>query len=254
MYKESHRNRFAEKTYHLRPAVCVDERIVPLVELDDEFRQDLRNKASKCQVLVIAGTSLANDPAFQLAREMADAVRGSDGAVVFINLADLSETERKLSYIVDYYLQLDVQMCGKVLLELLSKRTKKSGEESGADIWLELYQGMNNFLKLAERKLPSKALPEAPLLTSPLCIQCAITLEDVLFPCMGCGSTYCFEVTATGAAPMCVKLDAFSPASNTLPFEERVREFLCPECFPYKDGDLYPVSVPHICGGILKIV
>ncbi|KDN33860.1 hypothetical protein RSAG8_13051, partial [Rhizoctonia solani AG-8 WAC10335] len=152
MYKESHRNRFAEKTYHLRPAVCVDERIVPLVELDDEFRQDLRNKASKCQVLVIAGTSLANDPAFQLAREMADAVRGSDGAVVFINLADLSETERKLSYIVDYYLQFDVQMCGKVLPELLSKRTKKSGEESGADIWLEL----------AERKLPSKALPEAP--------------------------------------------------------------------------------------------
>ncbi|KAG8762682.1 hypothetical protein FRC11_008065 [Ceratobasidium sp. 423] len=185
--------------YDLRPAVYLDERLVPDLQ-DVKSRIELLSLASSCQVLLIVGTSLSTPQAFQLVVELADKVHESEGVVVFINTKDLSKS--RIAHFVDYHLQMDAQVCARFMLKVIAQQ-ETFDVRQGKDIWLEL----------AERDLTGTTVEGLPPLSIPVC-------------CQNLGA-------------MCVTLDKFAP-TPLRPFEERIRDFVCPDCYPYEEGQLYP--------------
>jgi hypothetical protein len=106
---------------------------------------------------------------------------------------------------------------------------------------------------MSEHSLAEESVPPAPDFTTPACFRCGLALSDVIFPCSKCGDYFCFEVPGTTQARMCVTLDFFASAPSTLPFQERIKEFTCHECFSHRVGHLYPVSIDDIHHIILII-
>ncbi|KAG8691687.1 hypothetical protein FRC11_012892 [Ceratobasidium sp. 423] len=105
--------------YNLRPAVYLDERLVPDLH-DVEVRAGLLSEASSCQVLLIAGTSLSTPQVYQLVLELAEKIQASEGVVVFINTK--TTLKGRILRCFDYYLQIDVQHCAQFISNLIAKQ------------------------------------------------------------------------------------------------------------------------------------
>lgn len=98
----------------LRANVLLDDSIDPNVRWDR-----LLAEARNADTLLIAGASLKSTEAYCLLDELAQVVRSRDGAVVYINDADVMTT--RLAHLIDFYLQVDVQACAQALLDLVKK-------------------------------------------------------------------------------------------------------------------------------------
>lgn len=97
----------------MRPAVQLDERVE--TELLVGATGDAVMKLSKkCDLLLIAGTSLKSDHMTRVVKENARIVRKAGGAVVLIDRAPINM--RKWNSHIDFHLQVDIESCAERLL------------------------------------------------------------------------------------------------------------------------------------------
>ena len=103
---------------NLRPAVQLDETLD--AELESGSLLDiLIEKAKKCDLLLIAGASLATDSVYSLVKELAGAVHAAEGAVAMIDVA--APKKYRFEHLVDFYLQMDVQLCSNAIMQTMDK-------------------------------------------------------------------------------------------------------------------------------------
>lgn len=102
---------------YLRPAVLLGERI-DLELLFGSCNEALMEEVKGADLLLVAATSLKRD-ALDLVGQLAGKVHESEGAVVMIDSAEFSPG--MLSLWVDFYLQMDVQVCAEAITAILDK-------------------------------------------------------------------------------------------------------------------------------------
>lgn len=105
--------------YNLRPAVLLNESIDPELLYDGTLYDSLMEEVGGSDLLLIVGTSLKTDSAFNLVRDLAETVHNSEGAVVLIDTAELKKG--RLAQLVDFHLQMDAQVCAEAILSTIKK-------------------------------------------------------------------------------------------------------------------------------------
>lgn len=68
---------------------------------------------------MVAGASLEQTDAFCLVDMLSNVVRRNHGKVIFINSEKLLTS--RLAYLIDFYIEADVQECARLLLDLLDR-------------------------------------------------------------------------------------------------------------------------------------
>ncbi|KAG9090148.1 hypothetical protein FS749_000786 [Ceratobasidium sp. UAMH 11750] len=233
MRRRSNKRVAKDRPHNLRPAVRWDGSLDPdflIEELYTSFPEEIKG----CDTLLIIGTPPTGLAYTSIVPEIARRVHELEGVVVFIDPSPLPENEFKDR--VDYHLQMDIQLCCKVILEVLQHKSGEKAQESATDIWAELSEPL---------LLAASHLDSLPALDFPVCCQCALDLADVLAPCSTCHAYFCFEIAGTQTGRMCVVLDYFTTETSSANYHERLRAFQCFECYDHSSG-MYPHFIRRV--------
>ncbi|KAG8721069.1 hypothetical protein FRC08_016042, partial [Ceratobasidium sp. 394] len=219
--KEAGKRTKPSEPYPLRPAVLLNGQIDPSLEvgyLHDQLMKD----ADGSDTLLIMGTTLKGE-AYEVIRDIANVVHESEGVVIYVDLSSIkSERHRRA---IDYHLCMDVQEVSTAIMTAMDKKLP----ESASEIWTEL----------SEIMLLPEITPPIAELGGNVCCQCAVSVPDIITPCVSCGSYFCFESLDTPSGLMCVNLNYFSEDDSRRNVKEDIKSFRCPECHDPSNG-MYP--------------
>jgi NAD-dependent SIR2 family protein deacetylase len=104
--------------FNLRPAVLLDEGLDPELQsgaLYDSLLKDIEG----CDLFLVVGTSLKTNGILNLARDIAEKVHESEGAVIYIDSTELKKGSFKTC--VDFHFQMDVQACMTAVMDKMDK-------------------------------------------------------------------------------------------------------------------------------------
>jgi NAD-dependent SIR2 family protein deacetylase len=107
------RSRGKASSRPLRPAVLLDERIDVDLQVGEQGDALLKS-AERCDLLLIAGTSLKSKYMMNLVQDITRIVHKAGGAVVLIDIAPINMRKWKSS--IDFHLQVDIEQCAERIM------------------------------------------------------------------------------------------------------------------------------------------
>ncbi|KAG8721964.1 hypothetical protein FRC08_008358 [Ceratobasidium sp. 394] len=219
--KEAGKRTKSSEPYSLRPAVLLNGQIDPNLQvgyLHDQLMKDVEGS----DTLLIMGTTLKGE-AYEVIRDIANMVHESEGVVIYVDLSSIKSERHRRS--IDYHLRIDVQEVSMAIMAAMDKKLP----ESASEIWTEL----------SEIMLLPEITPPIAELGGNVCCQCAVSVPDIITPCVSCGLYFCFESLDTPSGLMCVKLNYFSEDDSRRNVREDIKSFRCFECHDPSNG-MYP--------------
>lgn len=72
-----------------------------------------------CDTLLIVGTSLKTEGAYDLVLDLANVVHNSDGVVIYVDHADLKPA--RFGRFVDFHLKMDLQLCCEAIMKVMDQ-------------------------------------------------------------------------------------------------------------------------------------
>ncbi|KAG8714818.1 hypothetical protein FRC08_011407 [Ceratobasidium sp. 394] len=224
----------------LRPAVqsYVDGPLQP----GGKMRENIISAAEGCNLLLVVGVSLKSRAIFTLVRDIAAAVHGQYGAVVYIDHKAIKGL--KTDHCIDIHLKVDAQKCSEHIMRAMDQVVVTISSANGdidmtfeedndpSDLW---YDVLNN-------DLAREVTLERPPWTKPRCCVCNLGVMECLLQCLVCKDYMCYpgQYNADAKYRCCIVPHTFSTTDGQLLGRQSIDEFICPFCWDHRERGIYP--------------